>query len=125
MAIFEDYQIPAGYKGKLYAGDVMCYFDFDDVDGYGSSALHEMETTVWYEDLNECIQTIEGHNDYDYLKSIYDIEMEDGAIKAMRVVIDEITLYGDEDTNSTGWDFERADEPAYMGEVIWNPYWEN
>ena len=115
--IFTDYDIPEGYKGVLYSGDVFFYYEGDALEYASGAALSEgdPEVALWYEDLDECIFFFADidwdrcfeypHHDYDYA----------------RVVIDGIVLDGTEEPGQTGWDCGRLDETAFLGPLIENP----
>ena len=115
-AIFEDYAIPAGYKGILYSGGLFFYYDGDDPEYASGAFLGEGDPNIceWYEDLEECIDSLAGID----LGSCFDYPYHDDDFA--RIVVDGIILSGDEEPGETGWNYERLDQPAYLGEIIRN-----
>ena len=115
--IFNDYEIPAGYIGILYSGDVFFFYEGDDFDYASGNCLSEGDasSTEWYEDLDECIETfntVDWSRVFTYPNHNYDYG---------RIIIDGIELDGSEQAGITGWDYARLDEPAYAGDLIENP----
>ena len=117
MAVYDDYMIPAGYRGVLYAGDVFYYTGEPDeyLDVASPVSMGEEDPVQWFEDLDGCIEDIEQF-DHEHL---FRYPHQDYAFA--RVVIDGIELDGTEEPEETGWNYNRLAWPAYLGEIIENP----
>ena len=114
MAIYEDYNIPAGYSGVLYAADVFLYYEDEYIDSTSGTSLCEYEPTEWYDDLDECLKDAQSwdlghcfaypHQNYAYA----------------RLIIQGIELDGTEIPGETGWNYKRLPDFSYLGEIIEN-----
>lgn len=115
--IFNDYEIPVGYQGILYSGDVFFFYEGEDLDYPSGASLNEGDANVdeWFEDLDGCIDSFNGIR----WENLFDYPRHDYAYA--RIIIDGIELDGTEESGRTGWDYNRLNESAYLGDIIANP----
>ena len=116
--IYFDYSIPAGYAGVLYSGDVFYYYDDDYIDIASGTSLCEFDDSIWYEDLDMCVAELKNIDRICYFNYPH------GNYRFARIVVDGIELDGTETPGETGWNYNRLAYPAYLGEIIENPDYE-